>query len=140
MIVVCNTTSSHEEYNGDCDYAVIEMNDAIKERILAFHKLFLEARAKCDSLYEMYFWDYTPDFYNCTLVDGGNTPWMDRVQTDEFAVERSIDLSHAKDARQSVECEQLIIREDDFCWTAIPKHSSIYVTTKSFKYEQLKDM
>lgn len=130
--IVTNTSS-----NGSCNYAVMEISETLKEEILSRRKLFLAMKAQDIDLHEMYFWDCTPEFYSYNLADiGDNYEWAKIVAKDDFAlVDRDVGEGHVGKCGQRIECQQLIIRENDFCWEA--KHELVHVRTANIKYETL---
>jgi hypothetical protein len=137
-IVIITETESTGEYNGDCDYAVIGIDDALRAEILRRRDLFLAAKAQDDSLYEMYFWGGDVRFYAYSdWVDedlNGEPSWIEQMKDGHVVVD-SFDYEGAN--AQRTECDQLVINEDGFYWTAIPRHTEIYVSSKRLKYEVL---
>lgn len=142
-ILVIGATSSNENWNGDCDYATITVNEYLREAVNRRRKIFTEAKSLDDDLLEMYFWDYTPDFI---------TPYLDSYGEFETKFEKMLEdgqtgiedvwilpgsLQIPETAVQRVECTQMTVRKEGVAWTTIPKHSDVYVTTREIPYNLL---
>jgi len=151
MHLILNAHSSNEHYNGDCDYAVVDLTRALAEQIRRRVALARQAGQQDNDLYELYFWGSTAEFFDYNILDachdavaaaGGSDPdqaacdWLDDFDQREYAVvPAGVDFK-AHEA-QRTECDQEIIRcspsshhpEFEVAWTTIPKHSDVYVTT-----------
>ena len=69
MNIILTTHSSNEPYNGDCDYAVVELTPALIEQIRSRVALARNAGQEDSDLYELYFWGSTSEFYGHAIVD-----------------------------------------------------------------------
>ena len=150
MHIVLDTHSSSPDYNGDCDYAVVELTPRLGEEIRRRIELARHAGQQDNDLYELYFWGSTAEFYDYNLVetcqaavaasaadaDQAIHDWTTALEEHGHALlPTGVDLG--KHAAQRTECDQLIIRCSpssrnpgfEVAWTTIPKHSDIYVTT-----------
>jgi len=151
MHLILNAHSSNEFYNGDCDYAVVELTPALAEQIRSRVALARQAGQQDNNLYELYFWGSTADFFDCNILDACQDAiatagrrrrnkaarnWLADFEGREYAVvPAGVDFT-AHEA-QRTECDQMIVRcspsshhpEFEIAWTTIPKHSDVYVTT-----------
>ncbi len=151
MHLILNAHSSDENYNGDCDYAIVDLTPALAEEIRRRVALARQAGQQDNDLYELYFWGSTADFYDHNILDAcqeaaaaasGPDPdqaardWLDDFERREYAaVPAGIDFTVHE--AQRTECDQVIIRcspsshrpEFEIAWTTIPRHSDVYVTT-----------
>ncbi len=69
MHLILNAHSSNEHYNGDCDYALVELTPALVEQIRSRVALAREAGQKDNNLYELYFWGSTAEFFDHNILD-----------------------------------------------------------------------
>ena len=69
MQIILNAHSSNEHYNGDCDYAVIDLTPELAEQIRNRVALARQARQQDNDLYELYFWGSPAEFYDYNILD-----------------------------------------------------------------------
>ena len=141
MQVLLKVWSSNPEYSGGCDYAVVEIDEGLAKLMLRRITSLCELRALDPSLFEAYFWDSSPEYFS---------PWENRanqsgeVQNSADNLEKMLENLQV-DSRESVvappdfrvpenkiatvECSQMIVRDDGVAFTALLRHSDIYVTT-----------
>jgi len=159
MHIIFHTHSSDPHYNGDCDYAVVELTPALVEQIRRRVELARQARSQDDDLYELYFWGSTADFYDHRLIeacekaiaataedaDQAVQDWMDHLDQGEHALlPAGVNLESLEPER--TECDQILNRccpsgqnlGFEVAWTAIPKHSDVNVTTSDLPLEALE--
>jgi hypothetical protein len=132
------TTSALEEidYDGDCSYAVIDIDEEEKAAILARRELFKMVKSKASDIEDMRFSDSTPEFYDYLLNDEKDAPdWL--VALEEKRSARFDGELEIVGTEQSVDVCLLVLEEDQFYWTASPKYTSVYVSTEPIKYERL---
>jgi len=151
MHIILNAHSSNEHYNGDCDYAIVDLTPALAEQIRRRVALARQAGQQDDDLYELYFWGSTAEFYDHSILDAceeaaaaAHVPdpdqaardWLADFEQREYAVvPEGVDFT-AHEA-QRTEVDQMVVRcspsshrpEFEIAWTASPKHSDVYVTT-----------
>jgi len=152
--IILDTSSSDPDFNGDCDYAVVELTPELVDRIRRRMELARQAGRQDSDLLEMYFWDGAAEFYDTEAVDAcqeametdeAAQEWLKGLETDGHAlVPAGADLVASQPQR--VECNQMIVRcspssvnpEYEVAWTAIPKHSDVYVTTRDLPLAALE--
>ena len=121
-----------------------------------------EARQQDSDLYELYFWGSPAQFYDQDILDacqeaiaavGGRKrkrAARDRLadfERQEYAVVPDGVDFNAHEA-QRTECGQAILRvspashqpEFEIAWTAIPKHSDVYVTTHDLPLKVMEEL
>jgi len=132
MKLILETTSSDENYNGDCDYATVELTPNLAKLALRRIKALKQIHEQDDQIWEMYFWDDSSVFFeghdeleSFTDAETGEACVFSRNVPFHAAAEFKVPADHI----QRTECNQMIVREEEIAWTAIPKHSSVYVTT-----------
>jgi hypothetical protein len=109
--------SCSNEYLDGFDFFVVEIGPEYARLLLERIKLLQAVRAKDDEAYELYFWDYSGDYF------GGDPDEQDGPSEPS-----------------RTECHQLVAREDEVLWTAIPKHTDVTVTTDSIKAADLAEV
>lgn len=151
MHIILNAHSSNEHFNGDCDYAVVELTPALAEQIRNRVALARQAAEQDSDLYEVYFWGSSAEFFDHDILDacqnavaaaGGPDPdqaacdWLAEFELQEYAVvPDGVDFAVLEPKR--TETDQMIVRcspsshrpEFKIAWMASPKHSDVYVNT-----------
>lgn len=161
MQLLLISDSSHPEFSGDCDYAVVDLNagllDQIRRRVKLAEQVFREDR----DLFELYFWGGTAEFYDQHLVDAcqeailartegrleaklaAASGWNAALERQGHAlVPKGVDLRQHQ--AQRTECDQLVVRrlsspsgaEYEIAWLAIPKHADVHVTTRGLPFNR----
>lgn len=102
---------------------VIEITPAYARILLGRLAILITALASDKDLWEMYFWDPSGQYYG-----------IDWEKTDESVVVPDLD------APGRTEVDQAIIRRDEVCWTAMPKHSSVYVLTDPIQWHEIRQI
>jgi hypothetical protein len=162
MHLILNAHSSNQHYNGDCDYAVVELTPALAEQIRSRVALAGEARQHDSNLYELYFWGSTAEFFDHNILDAcqeaiatagrrrrnkAAREWLADFEGREYAVvPDGVDLN-AHEA-QRTECDQMIIQvspsplrtEFSIIWTATPKHADLDVTTSELPLATMEEL
>lgn len=162
MKVLFDTRSSNPDFNGDCDYAVVDMTPALVQQIHRRVELARKFGRHDDDLYELYFLGGAVEFYDDGLIEacqeaiaaaapGADAEravqdWLaDLEQNGHSILPEGVDLT--VHAAQRTECDQFILRcrpysqtpEFEVAWTTIPKHSDVYVTTRDLPLKALED-
>jgi hypothetical protein len=149
MHIILKTRSSDENYNGDCDYAVVDLTVALAEEVRHRVAIARQALKQCGHLYELYFWDGAADFYDQNLLvacqeavahglglEHVDRDWLNDFEQQGYAVVPvGVDLTALE--AQRTEVDQMIVRcgassfqpEFNIAWTASPKFTDVYVTT-----------
>jgi len=151
MHLILNAHSSNEHYNGDCDYAIVELAPELTELIRSRVALARQAAKQDRDLYEIYFWGSSAEFFDHAILDacqnavaaaGGADPeqaasdWLVDFELREYAVvPDGVDLDAHEG--QTTEYAQMIVqcsrypRRTEFSvfWTASPKYADLDVTT-----------
>ena len=152
--IVLGTSSTNSEFNAECDYAVVRLTPKLLDQVRRRVKLARQAGGQDDDLYELYFWGGTAEFYGNDLLDA----CQEAVATDEVAhdwltgleqnghalVPPAADLTACQSQR--TECDQMIVRRCpsahdpryEIAWTASPKHTDVYVTTRDLPLAALE--
>jgi hypothetical protein len=139
------TTSSDGDYNGDCDYGVVQVDREYAETLLHLHERFMvlkKARSPATlegSLLRMEYFDNSIRFFSA----GAWEPADDAGPTPEDGERYAIvgrEWQPPDDQEQRVECRTVHILEDGFRWEASPKHTSVWVQTAKVSVEDMKKL
>ena len=141
MQIVLKVWSSNPEYSGGCDYAAVEIDERLANLVLRRITRLCEQKALDASLFEAYYWDSSPEYFSPS-VNHASQP--DEVQDsdgklDDMLANLEVDTREIVTAPPdfrvpetrvvAVECSQMIVRDDSVAFTALLRHSDIYVTT-----------
>lgn len=109
---------------------VIDITPEYAKLLLGRLEIFKTAAAVDKDLWEMYFWDGSGQYYG-----------VDWEQTEDKEDEegRSIVIPNFDEPGRT-EVDQVIIREKEVCWTAMPKHSSVYVLTAPVYWREIRQI
>ena len=141
MRVILRVWSTNPYYSAGCDYAVAEITEELAKLILRRLNLLRDQKTLDPSICEIYYWDYSAQYFSPCVNQCGEP---DEVEVASFELEKTLeelqadtcemvsvpDDFHVPDSQiASVECAQMIVREEGIAFTAIPKHTDIYLTT-----------
>jgi hypothetical protein len=144
-----------ESVTAGLDCAVLFVTPILIEQIQARCELLAQVKRVDAAANELYFWDdVRPDFYDYDLVsDLEEEEDFDSRSFQEYGyapvLTRMLPLLGTKYQTQRVECGQMAIFgwssisvkdawDFQVKWTAIPKHTSIYVETEAIGLDALK--
>ena len=160
MQIILSAHSSNEFFNGNCDYAVVELTPALAKQIRNRVALARKAGQKDRDLYEMYFWGGTAEFYGCALLeacqeavaaasgsDEAANDWLTELEQREYAVvPDGVDFNAHE--TQRTECDQMVVRCNrcsdsptfSVAWTASPKHADLEITTSELPLAAMDEL
>jgi hypothetical protein len=148
--VVLKVWCSNPDYSGGCDYALVESNEEFAKIALRRINVLCEQKTFDPSLNEMHYWDSWAQYFS---------PWVNRALQSgkaEAACVRSaksiealeIDTREAEVASSdfgvpgslitAVECAQMIVRDGGIAFSALLRHSDIYVTTAEISKQMIE--
>jgi len=131
MKLLLECYSSNENYNGGCDFAFVDLTPELAAIALRRIADFAQLKMGDAMALEIYYWDDSCDWIETSekiqeLTDGYSG---DVVEAESF--------EPTKDSKQRTECDQMIVEEYGIRWTAIPKHTDVYVTTLTIPVEMI---
>jgi hypothetical protein len=159
MHLILNAHSSNEHYNGNCDYALVELTPALAEKIRSRVALARQVAKQDSNLYDVCFWGSMAEFFDHNILESclnaisGSTSddaardWLADFEQQGYAlVPAGVDLD-AHEA-QRTECDQVIIRvasyshrlEFSVVWTASPKYADLDVTTSELPLTAMEEL
>ena len=128
--LVIDTSSTDENYNGDCDFALTPMSAAYVADLLWYMDEVARFHRADDSVYNLECWDSTPsyfrfndrlevvrDIYGDLAV---NVPRGDPILLTE-------DPKFGEEEFQRVECKTVQVSVDEVWWTAYVKHTNVRI-------------
>jgi hypothetical protein len=141
MQVILKVWSSNPDYSGGCDYAAVEISEELAKLTLRRVNITSEQRTLDPGLYEAYYWDSSAQYFSLWAVrpielgeldepDAGLEEMVDSLEVDaKEAVIAPPDFRVPEGQIVAVECAQMIVRDAGIAFTALLRHSDIYVTT-----------
>jgi hypothetical protein len=136
----------------DIEWAFVTLNAPLLERALARRQIFRQSQRQDDDLYDMYFWDTSPDFFALYPDPEPNQP-MDEEELFEDAlrdhtgqpIEWANDLHRMSEDTtlpdaylRGVECTRMRVDAHGIAWTCYPKHLDVTVRTSTIPWELLE--
>jgi hypothetical protein len=132
MKVVLNTWSTSEDYNADCDYALVDLTSNLAARILTRMNLIDRLRKDDMALHEVSFWDATAEFF-ATPDEESLAEYLPEDGDSFTVLPEGIEIP--VDSFQRTDCDRLNI---DVCgsdlevsWRSYPRHVTLQITTTS---------
>jgi len=147
MRVILKVWSSSPDWNGGCDYAIVDLAELASVALRRIGTL-REQQATDPQLDESYFWDshaayFSPWVGSEDALDSGDEPkvagTIEELQVDEREiVQAPEDFKVAEDQFARVESEQMIVRPSGIAFAAVPKHGDFHVSTAEILMEWLE--
>lgn len=126
MKFLLKANSSNGDYDADIGCAYVDIDRDYALQILKRHALFEGVKKEDDCGHEIYFWDYRANYLShATHQYDVDDDWVSDV--DDFTTRG-----------ERTECDQMVIRAGGVAWTAMPKHTDIYMTTSELSIETIK--
>lgn len=150
MQVILKVWTSNPDCSGGCDYAAAEISEKFAKLTLRRINILSEQKALDPSLYETYYWDSSAEYFS---------PWANLASQPGEVRESGIELEQMLegleiDTREivtaapnfrvpesqivAVECSQMIVRDGGIAFTAILRHTDIYLTTAEIPKEMIE--
>jgi len=130
--LVIDTSSTDEDYNGDCDFALVPMTPDYVEGLLWYMGEVARMCRADDSMYSIELWDATPAYFRWNLrletvqdIYGDSAAEVPRGEPVLLAADPGFD----REDFQEVECRTLQAAEDEVWWTAYVKHTNVRIET-----------
>ena len=133
-MIFLSTTSSHEDYKGECDIAVVEMTKELAELILKRAEIFRELHAKDRMLVHMDYFDYSANYFQISYEDDIE----EELQANTYDGPAESDYVFPEERRQSTECDQMVLTDDSVYWACFVKHTNIRIETGAIPIAQIQ--
>lgn len=109
---------------------VIDIDSRYAKVLLKRRAIFMSAKTSDKDLWEMYFWDASGEYYG---VD-----WEETGDREDEQGRQVVVPDWEKPGRTEV--DQAVIREEEVCWTALPKHGEVYVITETVNWDEIQQI
>ena len=149
MKLVLKVWSCNEHDDGGCDFALVELTPAVASLAIRRIGALKKQKETDEDVYETYFWNDDAAYF---------TPWLNRSgQPSDVAASRGTeetleelgineaelievpeDFQPLEHRIASVECGQMVVREERVTFAAIPKHCSFYVESAEVPVARLR--
>ena len=141
MQVILNVWSSNPDYSGGCDYAAVEISGEFAKLTLRRINVLTEQNALDPALYETYYWDSSAEYFSprkarpiepgeLDELAAGSEKMLDGLEVDtKETVIAPPDFRIPQGQIVAVECAQMIVRDAGIAFTALLRHTDIYLTT-----------
>jgi hypothetical protein len=150
MRVILKVWSSNPDYSDGCDYAAVEISQELAKLMLRRINVLSKQKALDPALCETYYWDSSPEYFNPWVNQAGQ-PGEVRESGVEFEeilenlevdtreiVTAPLDFRVSESQIAAVECAQMIVRDGGIAFTALLRHTDIYVTTAEIPKEVIE--
>ena len=151
MKLILRVSSSNEYCDGGCEYAAVDLTRDLANIALRRIQVLKEQKKSDELVYETYYWDFNAEYFSLR-ADFTNVP--EKVKTATLIVAEIVEALATDDSELitapddfevveaqicTVECGQMITREEGIAFLAIPKHCDFYVTTAEIPLPLLQD-
>lgn len=124
MNLLMNGRSSNEDYDADISFVFVELTPKLARLILRRMAAFKALKRKDKKALETYYWDGSATYLRYDKV---GEQLASKVNTDLLVeMKKPIDYLDG----ENVECDQMVVDEEAVTFTAIPKHSNIYISSE----------
>jgi hypothetical protein len=150
MHFILKVWSSNPDYSGGGDYAAIDITEELAKLTLRRVNFLSEQKALDAAVYETYYWDSSAEYFGPQAVrqiepdeivesNSGLEEILDRLEVDiRETVKAPPDFQVPEGQTVAVECAQMIVRDGGIAFTALLRHSDIYLTTAEISREVLE--
>jgi len=143
-------TSNNGNYNGGCEYALLDLTPDLASLALRRIAVLKEQRNLDPDIDETYYWAYFVDCYfdpwaesaeDVKEGEGTNSAvgdTLDELKIEDNGVVSVSENFHVAPSQYAVECERMVVRADAIAFMAIPKHCSVRVQTAEIPITMLE--
>lgn len=132
MKFVLGTYSSLDDYDADCEYALVDLTAEMATRILKQMDLAAGLQGANVALHEMYYWDDSVEFF-AAPKDPGWEQWLPEDCESMVVLPEDVRIPHM--CLQSTEYNRRVINTAservEVHWQGSPRHVCITITTAS---------
>jgi hypothetical protein len=133
MKILTQANSSNDQYDADISFVLIDLTPKLARLILKRCAEFKRLKAKDKEALETYYWCGEAIYLRYDDVAAKD---QEAVNVD-LIVETKSKLTF--EDGQRVECSQMFVDEDSVTFTAIPKHTSIYITSERIPLSTVRE-
>jgi hypothetical protein len=147
LTLILRTNANNEHSNGDCDFAYVEIDEALARKVRARQELFSGVMEKDDDTHVLHFWDASCRYFKrdvddvesfVTLLDGVSDGGFAQVEA-AIVPEKYFEDRGSDSLEQRTEGDMLVIEERGFSWKCYPKYfDGVEIATDLVPYDVLK--
>lgn len=131
-VLLMHTHSSHEEDNGDCDYAVVPLTPTLLQDIRTAQQHFQQLKQAMPDVAEL-----TLHSSSCQYVSYSDAADLfGEEHLPELGASHTI-LPHTTldlgTVAQRTDCDRLCLDETDIWWETVARHTSIHISTPNLR-------
>lgn len=130
MRIVLGTCSSNSDFNGGCDFGLVELTPEYAELILKRMQALAELAKSDQSLHEAHYWDSSASYFQTTLDEGLDED-LEPAYDTYVVLKENVEVPDK--AFKRVEYTHMVIsvmgEELEVSWRASPKNASLYIET-----------
>ena len=132
--LIIDTSSSNEDYNGDCDYALVPLSQDYVAELLGRMEIVGQLHRADKDVWSLESWDFGASYMRLnekmeTVRDIYGDLLVEVPRGEPILV--AADPQFAEDCFQRVECQTVSVTRDSIWWNCIVKHTSVRIETAS---------
>lgn len=125
--LICHTHSSHDSYNGDCDYMVINMDPSKAKKILYWMDLIAGFK-NSEDVYSIQIWTGHDGCYSSAALSKFEE--IEAFEYEDFYPFPPADNSEFEQVEwESTDCHLMEITSCTVQWTCNPKHDTTLISS-----------
>ena len=141
IYLVVDTSSSDENYNGDCDFGLIPLTRLYVNELLQYHNLVSFLHRADRHIYNLESWNAAPLYFRDndrfgSLKDVDGQPVGDIPRGEPIILNHDPEI--ADDDFQRVECQTVQVSHEEVWWAGYVKHTNIRIETAHISYKVLE--
>lgn len=130
--LVIDTSSTDDNYNGDCDLALVPLTPEYVADLLWYMAEAARLHRADDSVYDLECWDATPSYFRFNdrleeIRDIYGDLAVDVPRGEPILL--TADPAFGEEEFQRVECQTVQVSGDEVWWTAYVKHTNVRIET-----------
>lgn len=133
MKILMRGNSTDENYDADISFVYVDLTAKLARLALKRIAEFKRLKAKDSSALETYYWNHDALYLRYDKVSEKEA---EAVNTD-LVVDAATEISF--DDGENTECDQMTVGEGHISFTAIPKHTGIYIVSERIPLSTLRE-
>jgi hypothetical protein len=130
--LIIDTSSSSDDYNGDCDYALVPLSRDYVAELLDRMEIMDQMHRAGKDVWSLECWDCGPSYLRLnekmeTIRDSYGNLLVEVPRGEPILL--TADPQFAEECFQRVECQTVTVTRDEIWWNCIVKHTSVRIET-----------
>lgn len=134
MNILMRGNSNNEHYDADISFVFVELTPKLAKLILRRMAEFKRTKVKDKEALETYFWNHNAVYLRYDKV---SEKMASKLNDNGEFIEIARPLSF--DDGERIECGQMVVDEGQVYFTAIPKHTSIYIVSDRIPISTIRE-